>query len=321
MHIFKTKIFLFFILLLFSLPACDAPRNNPFDPYNSDSPFVILEGKITSSFDSKPLSDVKITFLPYKISEYTNAEGLFSFDDFERVDGWVKIEKSGCFADSVYIEWGDARKKSLSSALCYKPKVNNLLYYSVVQNRTAQQGSDYILIKTKINELGNEIDSVFLRSSDQYIKTMGFNISTKYFETTVNAQELGFVSLDQIIGNQIELIVTNSNSQETITAIMEIQRVIRSEIEIESPSAQDEVYLPINFTWKKYTPGFQFSYLLQIFTNEIEPQLISQKAFSSFNDSYLFGSYLDPGEYFWVLWCIDEFGNRNRSKPQSFTLR
>lgn len=321
MHILKFNIFLFLILLLISLPACDAPRNNPFDPYNYDSPFVLLEGKITSSLDSSPLSDVKVTFLPYKISEYTNSEGIYSFDDFERVDGWVKIEKSGCFSDSAYIEWGDARKKSLSSALCYKPKVNYLLYYSVVQNRMNPQGSDYIFIKTKINELGNEIDSVFMRCSDQYVKTLGFNISTKYFETTVNAQELGFASLDEIIGKQIQLLITNSNGFETLAALMEIQRVIRSEIELESPSAQDEVYLPINFTWKKYTPGFQFSYLLQIFTNEIEPQLISQKAFSSSNESYLFGSYLDPGEYFWVLWCIDEFGNRNRSKPQSFTLR
>lgn len=316
----KLNISVIFILLLLSIPACDAPRNNPFDPFNEESPFVILDGKITSNVNEEPLADVKVTFLPYNISAYSNKEGLYFFDYFERTDGWLRIDKQGFFSDSVLIQWGSQKKKSISLGLGCKPKLTNFLYYSVVQTRNNQSNLDNILVKTKITELGNEIDSVYLRYAGKYVKTMSFNIATKFFETTIYPQDLNFTSVDDFIGKQVEVVIINSRGLETTAGILNIQRVIRTAIEPESPSMQEEIYLPIVFKWKKFAPGFAFSYLLQIFTNEIEPQLTAQKAFSSSHDNYTFSSYLNPGEYFWVIWSIDEFGNRNRSKPMSFTL-
>lgn len=312
------------VLLIFAaagISSCDAPRNNPFDPYNEESPFVILDGIVMSELSSEPLPDVKVTFLPYNISAYSDKDGLFSFDYFEKKDGWLKFERTGYFIDSVLVEWGGYRKKSFQMELGSKPKLMNLQYYSVVQNRYNLPSIDYIFIKTKVSELGNTIDSVFLRYSGEHVKTLDFNISTKFFESTLDTEVTGFSSIDDFIGKEMEIVVTNSLGKETIAGILNIQRVIRSEIEPVSPSPSDEIYLPINFVWNKFTPGFSFSYLLQIYTNEVEPRLVSQKAFASSGESYQYGSFLNSGSYFWVVWCIDEFGNRNRSKPLGFTLR
>jgi hypothetical protein len=60
---------------------------------------------------------------------------------------------------------------------------------------------------------------------------------------------------------------------------------------------------------------------VQVFTAEIIPQLVWEKRqLAAATDSCLVGQSLQPGEYFWVIWALDEFGNRTRSKPASFKV-
>jgi hypothetical protein len=97
--------------------------------------------------------------------------------------------------------------------------------------------------------------------------------------------------------------------------------VIRQEVVFISPSGNEVTSSQPDLTWQPYTPGFDFYLQLQIFTSEIIPQLVwGRNQVSADSVSYTVDQELPPGEYFWVIWAVDDFGNRTRSKPASFRV-
>ena len=73
--------------------------------------------------------------------------------------------------------------------------------------------------------------------------------------------------------------------------------------------------------WRRFTPGFDFTYLLQIYTDELDEVLVWQTETDSEKIEFLSDANLSPGDYFWVIWAIDEFENRTRSKQASFIIK
>ncbi|MGH7599760.1 MAG: hypothetical protein ACREOI_25685, partial [bacterium] len=96
------------------------------------------------------------------------------------------------------------------------------------------------------------------------------------------------------------------------------KRVIQDEIEFESPAGDQVVSSMPTFTWKRFRPGFPFTFTLEIFT--FEGLVFQKNALPAENISYTIETPLAPGEYLWVVWCVDEFQNRSRSKPASFIV-
>ena len=73
--------------------------------------------------------------------------------------------------------------------------------------------------------------------------------------------------------------------------------------------------------WRKFAPGFEFRYILQIYTDELDKVLVWQKEINSNEIQYITDANLPSDDYFWVIWAIDEFENRTRSKPASFIVK
>ncbi|MCB9248128.1 MAG: hypothetical protein H6613_06095 [Ignavibacteriales bacterium] len=59
---------------------------------------------------------------------------------------------------------------------------------------------------------------------------------------------------------------------------------------------------------------------MQIYTDEVPAILVWQKEIISSEIQYLTDVNLSSGDYFWVIWAIDEFENRTQSKPASFII-
>jgi hypothetical protein len=61
---------------------------------------------------------------------------------------------------------------------------------------------------------------------------------------------------------------------------------------------------------------------LEIYTNEVAPVLIWQeKNIPKDKTAHTVDDVLPAGNYFWVIWAIDTFGNRSRSKPATFIVQ
>ncbi len=308
--------------LLFS---CNAPHNNPLDPDNSNNKLCTLEGIIrTDTRTQLPISNVSVFWKNENFYTRTKADGKFSLKNLQPNDGWLYFEKIGFYADSVFIRWQAQKKISITKNLNALPQLVNAALYSVVKNKYSQ--TEYSLVAEVSVTDDDDIDSVFLVNSELQINKPLKKISAAYFEGEFSDFELQLASLVETVGRDFSLFVKEKNRGVNSVGVATVKRVIEQEVETLSPKDQDSIVtLQPLLRWKRFTPGFRFSYFIEIYTDETEPKLKwSKEKISSDSIDIIVEPPIVPtptnDEYFWVIWCIDEFGNRSRSKPASFLI-
>ncbi|MCW8849998.1 MAG: hypothetical protein OQJ81_08500, partial [Melioribacteraceae bacterium] len=98
-----SKYYIIICLIILSL-SCDAPRNNPLDPENPDNNIATVEGFIrTITVPQTPIENVKVLCINEGLVTKTNSDGYFSFNNIERKDGWIVVEKENYSTDSLFI--------------------------------------------------------------------------------------------------------------------------------------------------------------------------------------------------------------------------
>lgn len=313
--------FILLILGVAALSTCDAPRNNPLDPFNPESGVALIEGEISSSVGK--VENVNILWQYQGQSAVSNKNGYFKFNNVEHKNGWLRFSKPGYLPDSLYINWNDNKYKYIDQYLNSEPVMDSLELFSIVENRYIFGQNIKLLTNVKIIDAdgNNEIDSVKLYNSflDTAL-TLDYNISTKFHYGEFIAYDFGVSDLDQLIGREFSILVYDNYGHQFNVGHTFIKRIIKTEIETVSPAGGSEAQLPVKLKWNRFTPGFPFTYLAQIYTNSTEPQLIWQKPIESSEITFIVEKAIEPGEYYWVIWCVDEFLNRTRSKPSTFII-
>ncbi|MCB0745189.1 MAG: hypothetical protein KDC67_14875, partial [Ignavibacteriae bacterium] len=303
--------------------SCNAPRNNPLDPNSTLSKISTLEGTIkTISVPQLPIENAKIFWQNEGIISSTDGNGFFRIENIEPKDGWIFIEKENFSTDSLFITFENQKKISLTIFLNSIPKISDLQFYSITKNKFPTGQNYNLKIKAKISDEENDIDSVFIELPElKAKKELLYNASTKYYENSIYLEDLNITSIDIIIGKEFTINVFDSDAKKFIAGKTNIKRIIKEEIMTTAPSGRDTVFTGNpTLEWQRFKPGFQFKYLLEIYTDEVPAILIWQKEIASTEIQYLTDAYLSKGDYFWVIWAIDEFGNRIQSKPASFII-
>ena len=315
------KYNILFILIL-SI-SCDAPRNNPLDPNNPDNTYYVIHGKVkTQSLPTQPVENVAVICTGQDVQTKTNATGDFILETISAHDGWLRFQKSGYFADSAYIEWGQSKKIEVEKFLNSLPLLDSLMVYSVILNRYPDLQTEQIIVQTKISDRDNDIDSVRV-IIDIILRTQSleYNIIAKWYAHTFSIYDLGIEKLEQVVGHQFEISVKDIYNHNINIGLGTVERVIRNEPLFQTPSGNEVTTSSPTLSWEPFNPGFQFSYMVQIYTAEITPRLVWEKDnLSHEQTNYTVDIVLPPDEYFWVIWAIDEFGNRARLKPASFRV-
>ena len=313
--------------ITFILTNCSAPRTNPLDPENPDNKIATIDGFIrTVKVPQNPIDDVKVFCVNEGLVTKSNKDGYFSFSNIDRQDGWIVVEKENYSTDSLFVKFESQQKISTDFFLNSIPKISDLKFYSVTVNtfRSPPNNQTYSLeIRANIVDDENDIDSVFIQLPELGTnKKLLYNASTKYYLNSISLDDLKLISIDAVIGKDFSINVFDSSEKEFLISYTNIKRIIKQGIETTSPSGRDTVFSknPI-LKWKRFTPGFDYKYLLQIFTDETPANLVWEKEISSTEIENLTNSNLSSGDYFWVIWAIDEFENRTRSKPASFIIK
>jgi hypothetical protein len=309
--------------LLFLAISCDAPRTNPFDPANPDGTVYYLDGTILSDARTPlPLSGVSVSWNGTGVGIATDNAGKFSLSLAKPLDGWLHFDKQGYVVDSLAIEWNNQREIVVQKKLHALPVVDSVAVWSVVKNKYS--GAEYGL-EAHVHVVDEyDIDSIFIVNSELGIRKPLQKITSSSFHASYLDYELGLSSLNETIGRILWIVVLEQgNASYTVGSTM-ITRIIDQEIETISPKNQDTVLTAAPLLrWKRFTPGFTFSYKLEVYTNEPEPKLEwSKTSFSSDSISITVNPSLPVSEsnnsFYWVIWCVDEFNNCSRSKPASF---
>lgn len=311
------------IIIFLGLISCDAPHLNPLDPENPNSPVAEIEGIIrTEKIPRIPLSNVKVIWEIGNIVVKTDENGNFHFKSLQRKNGWLYFEKDGYSVDSVYIDWNSSTKIDIERFLNSIPRIDSLIFSSTTRNRFPNIQEFDLDFKVSISDEENDIDSVFVKNDDlEFYDLLNYNSSTRLYELFVPNDEIEFGSIEQVIGKDFDMIVIDNSGEEFFIGSSNIERIIKDEIDFISPANNESVSVPFTLRWRRFEPGYNFHYRIEIFTNDILQRMVwSADNILLTEVNYEVTLQLASGQYFWVIWCIDEFGNKGSSKPATFQV-
>jgi len=323
MKIFRSLIG---FMLLLSIFSCDAPKLNPLDPNNPNSKLGQLYGYVkTKSVPQQSIAGVKVTWKNDNRILETDATGFFKLENLPMVNGTLYFEKDGYGKDSARINWQNQKIIDLgTTTLNANPKLDNLLIYTSVENRYQEDQRYTLFVQASISDVENDIDSVFVRCiALNFNQQLIYNSQTRLYELSYPYGSKNSVpSIDDAIGKNFEIVVKDKVNKSFTVEASTIKRIIKQEILFESPANGATVGSKPVLRWKRFLPGFNFKYMVQIYTDETIPQLKWEKSNLSKDDiEALTEINLSVGNYFWVIWCVDDFQNRTRSKPATFTVQ
>lgn len=321
MKIFRS---LSILLLCVGIYSCEAPRLNPLDPLNPGYQFAVLDGFVkTKATPAQPISDVSVFWKQQKILLKTDATGYFKIDALPKQDGWLYFTKDGFSSDSALVQWNNQKSFHVDIFLYSIPHLDSLALYTSVENRYPDRQKIRLSIHAGISDSENDVDSVFVNASQlNFNKKLDYNPSTHSYQNLFSQTDLGLQSMDEGIGKVFNIIVKDKQKRIFNIGSSTIKRIIKQEVLPETPSNKQIVGSIPTLRWTRFLPGFNFRYMVQIYTDEVAPQLVWQKNNISKDDiQVLSGTTLPAGDYFWVIWCIDDFQDRTLSKPASFVVQ
>ena len=323
MKIFRSLIE---FMILLSVISCDAPRLNPLDPNNPDSKLGQLNGFVkTQAIPQQAIAGVKVSWKNDNRTLETDVNGFYKLETLPMVDGTLYFEKDGYGKDSIPINWQNRKSIDLGTTpLNATPKLDNLVIYTSVENLYQDDQRYTLFVQASISDVENDIDSVFARcTAISFNKQLTYNFQTRYYELSyLYGSKNSIPSIDDAIGKNFDIVVKDKFGKSFTVETSTIKRIIKQEILFESPANGVTVGSKPVLRWNRFLPGFNFKYMVQIYTDETNPQLKWEKSNISKDDIEVITEInLPAGNYFWVIWCIDDFQNRTRSKQATFTVQ
>jgi hypothetical protein len=321
MKIFRSIIVLLFAVILYS---CEAPRLNPLDPNNPDYQLTAINGSLKAAASANAIVGAKVTWRNENISATTNQNGSFSFTGLVRKNGYIIFEAGGYYKDSVLVQFTESQYNLGDHSMNAIPQMSSLWLYTKVENKYAFDPDTYLIVQTKVTDAESDIDTVYLRcTAISFYKKLTYNSSTLKYEGTFLPSDFSTGSIDVAVGQNFEIVVKSKNR--TIADAVGssvVKRLIKQEVIPYNPSNKETVGSSPALLWQRFLPNFNFTYTLEIYTDVPDKQLKWQKEMVSSNNIQIVPDVTLPsGEYFWVIWCVDDYKNSTRSKPASFIVQ
>ncbi len=318
----KNRTYLLFLLAL--VVACNAPRHNPLDPKNPDYSFAMLSGSVqTISVPHHAIGQAQVRWSPEGQMAVSDQNGYFSFSALTPQDGYLFFYAENYRQDSLKITWNDLHEKNVQVYLNHYPSLDKVVLYSTVLNRYPNLRSYSLTLQAWISDPDMDIDSVRVEASlPALCCALPYNTTDKSFIKTFSSFDLSPATIFSVVGQELRLNVYDVYGHHSLVGATHLKRVVTDEIVYSQPSSYAVVDSRPRLQWKKLQSGFPFTCTLEIYTDEIVATKVWEKTnIAADVIEYTVDKDVPVGDYFWVIWCVDEFGNRSRSKPASFTVQ
>ncbi len=307
---------------LFVLLNCDAPHENPLDPLNKNTSLAVIEGTVLGiTVPGEPVPGVTVSWSTGGRFDVTDENGRFQLANLKPEDGLLKFAKPGYLGDSLMVRWDGKNTVNVQKQLNACPVLAGLRIYSEVLYQYPDLQTGKVVIHTRITDKDHDIDSVYVENPYLNVTApLEYNIVTKMYERAFKLNELNVRSIEDVVGYDFDVIVRDRFSHRVKVGSDGVKRVM-PEVEFQSPSNYQDVDGFPHLRWKPFRSGFHFTFTVQVFKYEFMPEIIWQKTnIPADSLSCTVDSRLPNNDYFWVIWCVDEFDNQSRSKPASFRV-
>jgi len=278
----------------------------------------------TVALPRRVIPDVKVYWKNQSMITQTDATGKYQLNNVVQNNGWLYFEKEGYSKDSVFVQFDNQPVKQIDDRfLNANPRLTGLSIYTTVQNRYPDIQIQRLYVQATIADDENDVDTVFVKNNSlNFYKRLIFNPETNKYENNFRTIDLKINSIEDAIGTDFTIIAKDKSGRIFTIGSSNIKRLITQEIIIDSPVNRAVVSSSPTFVWKKFTTGFNFKYAVQVYTDETAPILVwEKKNISKDATEVTCDITLPQGDYFWVVICIDDFGNSSISKPGTFTVK
>ena len=315
------KTFFFTLILLLLFTACDAPRENPFDPNASGTAVTTIQ-----LFHLLPSAGVIAgaeIFIPeinqIKIS---NQSGKVVFT-YPKTDSLTVICHCAAFFPDTTVLRNLHKTNTFQIRLNTKPQISNTQLTSFYENIENQTNLTSLSIRTQIIDPDglNDIETVTIRQAETgFMDTLELEDATQliFSKSFPLAQISPTLTPGEVAELNFDLFVKNRNAESIQFGPLNIVRIIEENLLILSPEDGSVQTDTVYFNWQKITLDYAFNYNLVLQRLGGDAQIYGAIP-SSQAQLKVFG--LVAGKYFFSLQIQDRPGNICQSSFNSFTYQ
>jgi len=131
-------------------------------------------------------------------------------------------------------------------------------------------------------------------------------------------------SIHRLVGYPFQFIVLDSPGAQVKSLPQYISRIIETIPELTEPISLATISsFPIFFRWQPVFLPYKFTFKIEIYRIDFGiPSLIfGQSGIPENATEFQYDIQLTAGDYFWVLYIVDEFGNSSRSREGAFRVQ
>jgi len=316
------------ILLIFSILACEAPRENPFDPnatnYSDTSNLATTSLQI---FHLPPsLSGIPdITVFAQEINKFavTDAQGIATIEHTLLDSLTLRFTHDQYFENSSFFN-DLGKENNLQFRLNAKPIISNLNLSSVYVNNKDIDNFTSIVLNADISDVDGPMD---IQRAAIHLEQYGFvqelendsgaesEFATSFYLKQVSNQ----LNPEQVSELDFKLVVKNINSDSISLSPVRIVRVITEQPELLTPSGTIFQTDSILFSWQPIQLNYGFTFNIVLYYSEGQEFIYFSNIPSTHFEYFIKG--LAYGHYQAYLQIEDLFGNICQAPFKSFNYQ
>jgi hypothetical protein len=324
----QLKITIVGLILLISLSACleDVSRDNPLDPANGNNSLQLSGQVLTFYHPRKAISQASILIQPGNLVVLSDEDGRFTFRNIESGTYTLICQAEGYQLDSANV----TVQASFSHTFLLDglPQFEKISIKAHHRSRWFPREELYFLeLETLVNDPDGigDIQSVLCEiPAINFTDTLRAGINAGEFSSTLFDSDLPVASVHQLIGRQVHFSVTDDFGTTTISEPKYLTRIIEQSPTLISPVELQPIdNYPIDFQWQRVSVPYPATLKIEIFQINLGIAFRAKEIdnISIQDQAYSYSENLSPGDYFWTLNIIDEFGNSSSSREGTFQIK
>ncbi len=308
------------VFLMAFLAACDADRDNPYDP---KSPYFKPGGRLTGWVKTRsgmPIEGAKVLVEPDNIYCLSGSDGFYEIKGVATENTKVTASREGFSTKDTMLMVTLGKENKADFLLNILPAFVSCN----VTTRHKSNGRYYVFFETEVFDGDGsgleDIDAVSF-----YVKGYADTFPLKYYEPSgTHRREMddscfSSDSLRGLIGKECFFMVRDKAHEVVISEPCRVVRIIDKQPATIKPSGWERVGQSPELFWESFGESFHFSYAVNV--RDVNFEIVYPKSnIDSDSLSIKVMNKLAPGEYSWTVSVVDEFENQSESRSATFVV-
>lgn len=309
-------------ILLISGCLSDARRDNPLDPANG----ISLSGGVKRLYSNNGLPNAIVRLKPGNLVSVTDNAGIYRFSGISPGTHTLTVSADGFSSDTSEINIEN--NMEVNFLLDSLPRFQNISVFTTHITHWFPPDDIYSVVMEAAGYDGDgtgDIKDVWFR-----IEQINFSDTlqrvapgSNTFRGQAVASSLPVINLQELIGKPFSFFIADIPGNRSESSPHFISRIIEETPQLISPVGLAVISsLPITFRWQAITNiPFPFTQKIEIYSIGLGLKVDEMSSIGSNISEYVYSKPLSNGDYYWVLYIVDELGNQSGSKEGSFRVQ